>query len=194
TPSPSALHTIWQKRSIASTRASHGPHLRRSSRRRRNLRASTSPPLPPHPTRPQPKMAPTPSTSSPLSAIASSHTARASPTTPAAATWGAPPNRHADPPRSESNAIVAPRRQQDARLRLATSDRLRLDVAMTAEREIYSWAGANKFEEGEIDELIPRGAMGTGPFASFLLSLFVGRPARFIFEGDTKVDGRTLYE
>lgn len=79
----------------------------------------------------------------------------------------------------------------DARKRTATSDLmkhtttdwLRLDVALTPNREIYSWAGANRFEEGEIDELIPQGAMGTGPYATLLLSLFANRGTRFVFEG-----------
>jgi hypothetical protein len=79
-------------------------------------------------------------------------------------------------------------------LRLSASDRLRLDVAFSGEREIYSWAGASKFEEGDIDELVPEGAMGTGPFASLLLGVFVGRPPKFTFEGDSVVDGRTLFE
>jgi len=47
-------------------------------------------------------------------------------------------------------------------LRLSTNDRLRLDVAVTRDREVYSWAGTGRFEDGEIDELIPQGAMGTG--------------------------------
>lgn len=79
-------------------------------------------------------------------------------------------------------------------LRLSSSDRLRLDVAFSGDREIYSWAGASKFEEGDIDELVPEGAMGTGPFATLLLSVFTGRPPKFIFEGETAVDGRNLFE
>ena len=103
---------------------------------------------------------------------------------------------HTGQPLKSCDAILAAHRQMgaSARLRLATSDRLRLDVALSMEREIYSWAGANRFEDGDIDELIPRGAMGTGPFASFLLSVFVGRPQTFVFEGDTAPAGRTLYE
>src|SRR5262249_42579939 len=60
--------------------------------------------------------------------------------------------------------------------------------------EIYSWAGAHKFEEAEIDELITQGAIGTGPFAIYLLSVFVGRPPRFVFEGETTLDGHMFYE
>src|SRR5437764_14747329 len=40
----------------------------------------------------------------------------------------------------------------EATLKHISTDRLRLDVAFTGEREIYSWAGASKFEDGDIDE------------------------------------------
>ena len=79
-------------------------------------------------------------------------------------------------------------------LRLATTDRLRLDVLLATDRELYSWAGAKKFEEGDIDELVTQGAFGTGPFASMLLSVLEGRDSRFIFEGDTSLGGRRLLE
>jgi hypothetical protein len=81
-----------------------------------------------------------------------------------------------------------------ALLRHTTTDRLRLDVALAEGREIYSWAGARKFEEGEIDELIPDGAMGTGPFATMLLSVFRGRAPRFTYEGQTTLDHRLVFE
>jgi hypothetical protein len=79
-------------------------------------------------------------------------------------------------------------------LRLATTDRLRLDVLLSTDRELYSWAGAKKFEEGEIDELVTQGAFATGPFASMLLSVLASRDARFIFEGETSLGGRRLLE
>jgi hypothetical protein len=62
-------------------------------------------------------------------------------------------------------------------LRLSTTDRLRLDVLLATNRELYSWADAKKFEEGEIDELVTQGAFGTGPFASMLLSVLEGSDA-----------------
>ena len=103
---------------------------------------------------------------------------------------------HAGQALKSCDAVLAGRRQMGAgaRLRLATTDRLRLDVALSTEREIYSWAGANHFEDRDIDEIVPQGAMGTGPFAGFLLSVFIGRPPRFVFEGETALNGRTVYE
>jgi hypothetical protein len=81
----------------------------------------------------------------------------------------------------------------ESNLKWISTDRLRLDVAFTGEREIYSWAGANKFEEGEIDELVRGGSMGTGPFVSALVAIF-SDGGRFTFEGDKRVDGRSLME
>jgi hypothetical protein len=103
---------------------------------------------------------------------------------------------HTGAPVSSCDAILAGRAKTGAaaRLRLASTDRLRLDVALSSEREIYSWAGANKFAEGDIDEIVHQGAMGTGPFAAFLLSVFVGRQPRFVFQGEGDLDGHTVYE
>jgi len=94
------------------------------------------------------------------------------------------------------DAIVARRKQPGfpMSLRLDSTDRLRLDVALASDREIYSWAGARKFEEGEIDELVPEGAMGTGPFAALLLAIFQTRSPKFVFEGDTTLDVRRVME
>ncbi len=94
------------------------------------------------------------------------------------------------------DALLARRKQGDfqGRLKLDRTDWLRLDVAYAGGSEIYSWAGASKFEEGELDELVPEGAVGTGPFATMLLGIFQSRGPKFIFEGETPVDGRRLFE
>jgi hypothetical protein len=94
------------------------------------------------------------------------------------------------------DTLLARRKQGDflARLKLDSTDWLRLDVAYASGGEIYSWAGASRFEEGELDELVPEGATGTGPFASMLLGIFASRGPKYIFEGETSVDGRRLFE
>lgn len=94
------------------------------------------------------------------------------------------------------DALLARRKQGDfqGRLKLDSTDWLRLDVAYASGSEIYSWAGASRFEEGELDELVPEGATGTGPFATMLLGIFESRGPKFIFEGETSVDGRRLFE
>ena len=94
------------------------------------------------------------------------------------------------------DTLLARRKQGDfqGRLKLDSTDWLRLDVAYASGSEIYSWAGASRFEEGELDELVPEGATGTGPFATMLLGIFQSRGPKFIFEGETPVDGRRLFE
>jgi hypothetical protein len=62
-----------------------------------------------------------------------------------------------------------------ALIRLSATDRLRLDVALADSREIYSWPGAARFDDREIDEFVPDGAIGAGPFAAALLEVFAMR-------------------
>jgi hypothetical protein len=102
----------------------------------------------------------------------------------------------AGPPPRSCDALLGRRKRAGAGTltRLASTDRLRLDVALAATREMYSWTGAGKFEEGEIDQLVRTGAIGTGSFAATLLGIFEARDPRFVFEGEKTVDRRRLLE
>jgi hypothetical protein len=75
-----------------------------------------------------------------------------------------------------------------------SADRLRLDVAALSQREIFSWAGAQKFEDGELWEIVSGGAIGTGAFGAFLKAIFGGDPAWFTFVRETNSGGRALME
>jgi hypothetical protein len=90
------------------------------------------------------------------------------------------------------DALLAARKLGETSLRLNATDWLRLDVGLAGDREIYSWAGAPRFEEKEIDEIVPEGAIGTGPFAAMLLSVFQNRDTHFLFDGDRTVDGKRV--
>ena len=94
------------------------------------------------------------------------------------------------------DTLLARRKQGDfqGRLKLTSTDWLRLDVAYAGGTEIYSWAGASKFEEGELEDLVPEGATGTGPFATMLLAIFEPRFPKYVFEGETAADGRRVFE
>jgi hypothetical protein len=97
--------------------------------------------------------------------------------------------------RLSCDALLARRQKSEfpTLLRFLSTDRLRLDVAYTGDREIYSWAGASRFEDGDIDELIHEGAMGTGAFASMLIAIFT-EGGRFTFERDSQDGSRSLME
>jgi hypothetical protein len=75
-----------------------------------------------------------------------------------------------------------------------SADRLRLDVAAVSQREIFSWAGAQKFEDGELSEIVSGGAIGTGAFGAFLKAIFGGDTAWFTFVRETDIGGRAVME
>jgi hypothetical protein len=99
------------------------------------------------------------------------------------------------PPRS-CDALLGRRKRAgaEALTQLATTDRLRVDVALADSREIYSWPGAAKFDDREIDAFVPPGAIGTGAFAATLLDIFEMHDPGFIFEGRSVLNGRILME
>jgi hypothetical protein len=63
-------------------------------------------------------------------------------------------------------------------------DRLRLDVAVGENSEIFSWAGARRFESGNLQDLTASGSTGSGDFGSFLASVFGGFAEGFHFLGE----------
>jgi hypothetical protein len=102
------------------------------------------------------------------------------------------------PPDSPSTcqALVAMRRLMPTRGALMSRDRLRLDVAVVDGGEMFSWAGAGKFETHEIDKLVGGGASGSGEFGSFLASVFGNTPdpIRYAGLGAGRNDGLALFE
>ena len=92
--------------------------------------------------------------------------------------------------------VLAERRHPtvDTGLRLSLTDRLRLDVALTAHGEIYSWVGASKFEEAGIDAVVHNGPIASGSFGAFLTVVFGQDPKSFHHRGISQADGRSLME
>jgi hypothetical protein len=81
----------------------------------------------------------------------------------------------------------------DLILRLAMTDRLRLDVTMTGRGEIFSWVGARRFDDRSIFQFVD-GPMVTGAFGGFLAVIFKQDVHKFTFERTLEVDGRRLME
>lgn len=79
-------------------------------------------------------------------------------------------------------------------LRLTTSDRLRLDVAILAAHEMYSWVGEGHFEDGGLFQLVRNGALSTGAFSSFLEVVFRDDAGAFSYKGETIEGGRKVAE
>ena len=75
-----------------------------------------------------------------------------------------------------------------------SSDRLRLDVSVSSDGEMYSWVGENRFQDRSLAELVGGGATSTGAFSSFLSSIFGGNSAEFTYEGASNAGGRALVQ
>ena len=82
----------------------------------------------------------------------------------------------------------------DMVLRRFATDRLRLDVAMTQQGEIFSWVGASRFDDESIDHIVRHGPMGTGAFGAMLFVIFESDVKKFTFAGKKVVEGRSLFE
>ncbi len=72
------------------------------------------------------------------------------------------------------------------------SDRLRLDVAVSRDGEMYSWVGENHFEDRSLARLVGGGATSTGAFSAFLTSIFGTNNAKFTYDGEVKERSRVL--
>ena len=77
-----------------------------------------------------------------------------------------------------------------SRLLMASADRFKLDVTISKEGEIFSWAGARKFESTDAQEIVGSGLTGTGDFGGFLGSIFGGGAAEYQYLGLEQIEGR----
>jgi hypothetical protein len=88
---------------------------------------------------------------------------------------------------SRCSDLVAAREQLKSPGLLMWHDRLRLDVAVGKDSEMFSWAGGSSFETGAMGDLAGTGATGSGAFGSFLMSVFGKDGEKFRFVGDRDI-------
>jgi hypothetical protein len=96
--------------------------------------------------------------------------------------------------RPSCDDLASRRKESGWRVRKRTSDRLRLDLGVTGDSEVYSWVGENRFRDRSLADLVQGGATWTGAFGSLLRSIFGSTAAAFTYNGDVKVDGRVFCE
>ncbi len=85
-------------------------------------------------------------------------------------------------------ALVAARKQADGDGLLLWHDRLRLDVAVGENSEMFSWAGARQFESNSLEGLTVSGPTGSGDFSAFLSSVFGSDAQDFRYNGEQVTD------
>jgi hypothetical protein len=72
-------------------------------------------------------------------------------------------------------------------------DRLRLDIAVSRGREIFSWHGENRFSSGDVSAVIRNGPRTSGQFVGFLRNIFLSPGVQFTFKGASREGGRPVY-
>ena len=72
-------------------------------------------------------------------------------------------------------------------------DRLRLDVAVSEGREIFSWHGGKSFSSRGIDDIVRSGPISSGSFIGYLRNIFFETGVIIRFAGRTSSVGEDLY-
>jgi hypothetical protein len=73
-------------------------------------------------------------------------------------------------------------------------DRLRLDIAVSEGREIYSWHGGSSFSSAGIADLVHSGPINSGSFVGYLENIFLGSGIQFEYVGETRKNGVEAYQ
>ncbi|HWE52614.1 MAG TPA: hypothetical protein VG273_22670 [Bryobacteraceae bacterium] len=84
--------------------------------------------------------------------------------------------------------------QPPDRAALASSDRLRLEVAVSDRHEIQSWPGASRFESRRLNEIVGFGPTSSGAFGTYLVEVFDNPGAAIEFVKEKTVEGRRVFE
>jgi hypothetical protein len=75
----------------------------------------------------------------------------------------------------------------------SSTDRIRLEVAVTEGREIDAWPGASRFDAQDVDELVTSGPISTGSFGTILTGIFDNPGTDIEFAGEKTVEGRRVF-
>jgi hypothetical protein len=68
-------------------------------------------------------------------------------------------------------------------LSLDAKDRLRLDVVVGKNTEIFSWAAANRFDSRSVFQMVSNGPISMGSFGTYLVDIFENPGTSFKFTG-----------
>jgi len=80
------------------------------------------------------------------------------------------------------------------KLHLFSTDRLRLDVAIADDSEMYSWVHEDQFGDRDLGDLVRQGATSTGEFSSYVRAIFETNAASFSFKGESQWNGRRVWQ
>ncbi len=85
-------------------------------------------------------------------------------------------------------------RRKAARFSYELVDNLRLEVALVDGHEMFAWPGSAKFEEKDLEKIVPAGgAIGNGNFALFARTVFLSNAPTYAYQGVTTLDGQRVH-
>lgn len=99
------------------------------------------------------------------------------------------PSHHHD---KDCHTIIAASQVRRRELPLQGWDRLRLEIAIVQGGNVFSWLGASRFEDSDIEAFAGRGPLGSGDFGPFLDSIL--DRGVISFRRESAVGGRHLLE
>jgi len=94
--------------------------------------------------------------------------------------------------RVSSCGYVQDRMKAQPSMKLAWTDRFKLDVTVSEGAEIFSWAGAQQFQSEYVEKIVGGGMTGTGDFGPFLMSIFGGGASGYDYLGLEQDKGRAF--
>jgi len=93
------------------------------------------------------------------------------------------------------DAMAAQQAKGQLNPRLYETDRVRLDVGVGGANEMYSWVGEDHFDDRDLFDMVRQGALQSGSFSGFLISIFASdSAANFTYDGEMEWEGRMLPE
>ena len=73
------------------------------------------------------------------------------------------------------------------------ADRVRLEVAMVGDRELYAWPGSRSFTNRPVQDIAPAGTFSTGEFGVLVGAIFLSGAAQFVYDGVEELNGRKVH-
>jgi hypothetical protein len=72
-------------------------------------------------------------------------------------------------------------------------DRLRLDVAVSKQSEIFSWHGEDDFSSASVADVVKSGPISSGGFVGYLMNIFLERNVQIAYVGESNENGAKRY-
>lgn len=102
--------------------------------------------------------------------------------------------QHAQHPTPSCREILDENQKGNRKLDLQATDRVRLEMKVSDDKEIASWVGADRFSSGDVGDMIGGGPFGTGPLGTLIGDIFDNPGVVFEYVGPSEIAGIRGYQ